>query len=397
MSLRSILSSASPLLRPVLTVACILTLFTACKKNSFHIEGTISGAPDSVLVLERMAIDGPQRVSEVTLDADGQFSFEGQRPDAPEFYRLRIAGEAINLSIDSTETVSVSASFPGMATRYEVKGSDNCVKIRELTLMQLDLEQRANAIMRSPALGIHAAEDSIDKVVEQYKQKVTSQYIFREPMKAYAYFALFQTLRIGNSMLTVFNPQRNADDIKVFGAVATTWDSYYPHSLRTQNLHNITIEGMKDVNVQKQRAKEVAIEAQSVGEASLIDLNLADNRGRQRTLSGLKGKVVLLDFHAFNTPESPKRIMQLRTLYDKYHAQGLEIYQVSLDKDLHFWKTQTAALPWICVHDDGSHTQAYLAVVQALPADFIIGRDNTVVKGANDIKNLEQDVAAAMH
>ena len=375
---------------------CFILALASCTEKKFHIEGTITGAADSTLIFEQMALDGPHILDSVKLDADGSFTFKGERPAAPEFYRLRIGSESISLSIDSTETVTVKASFPGMATNYEVSGSDNCTKIRELAMMQIALEQQANAIMQSPALGVYAAEDSIDKVVENYKQNILRDYVFREPMKAYAYFALFQTLRVGYSTLAVFNPRRNANDIKVFGAVATAWDNLYPQSVRTQNLHNITIEGMKDVNMRKNREREVVFDADQVSEAGVIDLNLTDNRGRQRTLTQLKGKVVLLDFHAFSDQDSPKRIMQLRALYDKYHAQGLEIYQVSLDKDVHFWKTQTAALPWICVHDDGSHTQAYLAVVQALPADFIIGRDNTVLKGANDIKNLEQEIAAVM-
>ena len=37
--------------------------------------------------------------------------------------------------------------------------------------------------------------------------------------------------------------------------------------------------------------------------------------------------------------------MMLRELYNKYHAAGLEIYQVSVDPDEHFWKTSTAAIP----------------------------------------------------
>ena len=35
----------------------------------------------------------------------------------------------------------------------------------------------------------------------------------------------------------------------------------------------------------------------------------------------------------------------LRDLYDKYAAQGLEIYQVSLDADEHYWKTTADNLP----------------------------------------------------
>ena len=41
----------------------------------------------------------------------------------------------------------------------------------------------------------------------------------------------------------------------------------------------------------------------------------------------------------------------LRDLYDKYAAQGFEIYQVSLDADEHYWKTTADNLPWICVRD----------------------------------------------
>lgn len=35
----------------------------------------------------------------------GSFSFSGQQPEAPEFYRLRIKDQIISLSIDSTEAV----------------------------------------------------------------------------------------------------------------------------------------------------------------------------------------------------------------------------------------------------------------------------------------------------
>lgn len=369
----------------------------SCQKRSFTIEGSISGAADSVLHLEQMGLDGIHHIEETVLGEDGQFRFTAPSAGTPEFYRLRIGGETIALSIDSTETVRITATYPGMASAYQVEGSEGCLKIKELSLLQQQIEKQANAVLHLPSIGIIAAEDSIDVLVKEYKQKVSREYIFREPMKAYAYFALFQTLRIGDATLTVFNPRRDATDAKVFGAVATSWDALYPQSLRAENLHNIAIEGMKDANVQKRRSKEIAIDAQAVGEASLIDLALTDNKGTERRLSQLKGKVVLLDFHLFNVSTSAKRIMQLRELYNKYHPSGLEIYQVSLDEDLHFWKTQTAALPWISVHDDGSRAQAYLTTVEKLPADFIIARDNSIVRGPGQIKNLEEEIAAAMH
>ena len=127
--------------------------------------------------------------------------------------------------------------------------------------------------------------------------------------------------------------------------------------------------------------------------ANLIDIDLPDNKGQVRRLTDLQGKVVLLDFHVFAAEGSAARILALRELYNKYHDRGLEIYQVSLDDDAHFWKTQTAALPWICVRDDQGASQSYLLQVQRLPADYIISRDNSVVMGPAQIKDLDADIA----
>ena len=64
-------------------------------------------------------------------------------------------------------------------------------------------------------------------------------------------------------------------------------------------------------------------------------------------LKTLKGKVVLLDFSVFQSPAGAPHNMMLRELYNKYAKDGLEIYQVSLDADEHYWKTAAGNLPWV--------------------------------------------------
>ena len=92
--------------------------------------------------------------------------------------------------------------------------------------------------------------------------------------------------------------------------------------------------------------------------------------------------------------ESPARILLLRELYNKYAAQGFEIYQVSLDPDEHFWKQQTAALPWISVRDeDGINSQRIMLYnIQSVPDYFIIDRNNNLVKRAEQMKDLEAEI-----
>ena len=376
-------------MKKYLLIAVAALAIASCSEKKYHVEGSIAQAKDSLLVFENVGIEEITVVDSIRLGEDGAFSFSGDAQDAPEFYRLRIGGQIINVSIDSTETITIKADYPQMATKYEVSGSDNCLKIKELALKQIDLRQRTIAISENEDLTVQVTNDSIYNMIRQYKEDIKKNYIYAEPDKAYAYFALFQTL--GDMLL--FNPRADREDIKAFAAVATSWDANYPNSARGANLHNIAIEGMNNIRI-NDAARAKTIDADKVSSAGIIDITLPDNKGKQRKLSSLKGKVVLLDFHVFATENSPARILLLRELYNKYHAQGFEIYQVSIDPDEHFWKQQTAALPWINVRDDNGLQSQSLALynVQGIPDYFLIDRGNNIVGRAQNIKDLEQAI-----
>ena len=378
-----------------LAVVAVLGM-ASCNEKKFHVNGTIGNAADSTLYFENMSLNGPVVVDSVKLSADGTFAFDDKAPTAPEFYRLRIAGQIINIAIDSTETVSIKAEYPGMASQYEVSGSEECSRIKELTLMQMSLQTQLNAIANNPQLGADAVNDSVARVVEAYKTRVKTDYIFKEPMKASSYFALFQTLNAGGQSVLIFNPRSSEQDVKVFAAVATSWDTFYPNEERGENLHNIAIEGMKDIRIIKSKQAQGVIAADKVNTTGIIDFTLTDNKGQERRLSSLQGKVVMLDFHLFAGEKSLQRIMMLRELYNKYHAAGLEIYQVSVDSDEHFWKTQTAALPWISTRAGDDTRVLQLYNVQQVPTFFLLDRNCNVVKRDAQIKDIDAEIKALL-
>lgn len=377
------------------TLALMAAMLTSCNNKKFHINGTVTEAKDSVLYLENMSLDGPVVVDSVKLDDKGSFSFSEKAPDAPEFYRLRIAGQIINLSVDSTETIKIKAAYPSMATGYTVEGSAECATIKELALKQIDLQNRVIAVQNNPNLGYDLTRDSIGRLIEAYKDEIKRNYIYKAPMRASSYFALFQTL--GNML--IFNPRENADDVKVFAAVATSWDTYHPDALRGKNLHNIAIEGMKNVRIMRNKMAAQNIDASKVNVSNIIDISLLDNQGNRRSLTDLKGKVVMLDFHVFGSNGSTKRIMEMRELYNKYHDRGFEIYQVAFDPDEHFWKTQTAALPWISVRDpQGLQSQNLAAYnVSSIPTFFLIDRNNEVKKRDSQITDIDAEINALLN
>ncbi|MBQ5982706.1 MAG: DUF4369 domain-containing protein [Prevotella sp.] len=385
--------------RSIAATAIIVAMMgmNACSNKKFNISGNINGANDSTLYFENMSLNGPVVVDSVVLSDEGAFHFQGPQPSAPEFYRLRLGRQIINVAIDSTENIKIKADYPTMSAQYDIEGSDDCSRIKELSLLQMNLQAQINAIANDVSLNTQSTQDSIMNLVNAYKELIKNNYIFKDPKLASSYFALFQTVGLGYNNVLVFNPRANENDVKVFAAVATSWDTYYPEAERGLNLHNIAIEGMKNIRIlQAQRNK--TIDPNLVIESGVIEIALEDNKGVTRKLTDLKGKVVLLDFHLFASSSSTERIMSLRNIYNKFHDRGLEIYQVSVDSDEHFWKTQTAALPWICVRDPEGVNSPLMRQYNLLdiPTFFLITRDNVLDKRDAQIKDLEAEIAALL-
>lgn len=385
--------------RSIAATAIIVAMLgmNACSNKKFNISGNINGANDSTLYFENMSLNGPVVVDSVVLSDEGAFHFQGPQPSAPEFYRLRLGRQIINVAIDSTENIKIKADYPTMSAQYDIEGSDDCSRIKELSLLQMNLQVQINAIANDVSLNTQSTQDSIMNLVNAYKELIKNNYIFKDPKLASSYFALFQTVGLGYNNVLVFNPRANENDVKVFAAVATSWDTYYPEAERGLNLHNIAIEGMKNIRIlQAQRNK--TIDPNLVIESGVIEIALEDNKGVTRKLTDLKGKVVLLDFHLFASSSSTERIMSLRNIYNKFHDRGLEIYQVSVDSDEHFWKTQTAALPWICVRDPEGVNSPLMRQYNLLdiPTFFLITRDNVLDKRDAQIKDLEAEIAALL-
>ena len=383
-------------MKKIFGIALAAVALGACSSGEqFEVTGEVTGAEGKMLVLEASALEGIVPLDSVKLKADGTFVFKAGRPETPEFYRLRLDGQVINFSVDSTETVTVKASSDGFALDYQVEGSESSVKIKELIQLQTKLQQQVDELekkVQARQIGLDAYQEQMGGLLKAYKDKVKMDYIFPMPNTAYAYFALFQKL---NNYL-IFDPLNNRDDIKCFAAVATSLNSRYPEAARSKNLYNIVIKGMQ--NTRQPRQKVVELPEDKVKEAGVIDISLRDLKGNARRLTELKGKVVLLDFTVYQSPVSASHNYMLQDLYAKYASRGLEIYQVSLDADEHYWKTVASNLPWICVRDGNGIYSSIVSTydIQSVPAVFLINRANELSARGETIKDLDASIKALL-
>ena len=369
-------------------LALVLVGLSACEEGpKFKVQGEVTGAADKTLYLEASSLGGIVVLDSAKLGGNGSFSFAEARPESPEFYRLRMDGKVINFAVDSTETVVVKSDAAKFDTGYVIEGSENNQKIKELVMLQAELQQKVDKLAQSK-MPAGLAQNQLMSLVNEYKDKVKRGYIYAAPNKTYAYFALFQTL---NGYM-IFDPLASKDDVKCFAAVATSLNNAYPHADRSRNLYNMVIKGMK--NAREVQPEVVEIDPSKIKEADIIDIQLKDLKGNIRTLTELKGKVGLIDFTVYNNVMSPDHNLALREIYDKYHAKGLEIYQISLDADEHFWKTSADNLPWICVRDaNGPYSQyVQLYSVSNLPSVFLVGRDNAIKMRGENIQDLDAEL-----
>jgi len=373
-------------------LALIVLLLSACNSGStFTVDGRVSDADGKKLYLEASQIDGVVVLDSVKLKGDGSFKFKQPKPESPEFYRLRVDEKIINFSVDSTETVTITAPFTGFTTEYTVAGSPDSEKIKELTLKQMQLQKDMNALFKdaqSSRMDNETLQTRLAELLDAYKNEVKIKYIFPTPFAASAYFALFQR---ANGYL-IFDPLSSREDVKGFGAVATSWSHYYPHATRTKNLTNLALKGMKNTRTPKEKVLE--LDPEKISETTLIDVKLKDIKGNIRSLTELKGKVVLLDFTVYQTAISTTHNYWLNDLYTKYADKGLEIYQVSLDADEHYWKTVAGNLPWIGVRDPNGIYSSFAAIysVQEVPTYFLINKQNELSIRGENVKDIDATI-----
>jgi peroxiredoxin len=113
------------------------------------------------------------------------------------------------------------------------------------------------------------------------------------------------------------------------------------------------------------------------------DIQLPDPSGKMYALSGLKGKIVLLDFWASWCGPCRRANPEVVSAYEKYKDKGFTVFSVSLDKQKEAWQAaiQQDRLNWeYHVSDlrfwDCAPAQVY--GVRGIPQQYLIDREGKI-------------------
>ncbi len=352
-------------------------MITSCSgnRNKWNIHGTIDGLSDTdIVVLEGNNQGGWYTIDTIKPDKNGKFSYSHAPMGYPDIYRLRTGGSSLYFPIDSIESLTINATAPDMATNHTVTGS-----ISAENLARVDSMLSASTAVKGIA-GVLADEGL---------KRELGQMILSEPDGIVAYYVISK--KIDGKPL--FNPAVSLDH-RLIGAVANSFTQNRPSDPRTSYLKKLYIDNRRGGNV----TPTGTIEAQEVGS---FELKLFDRKGVEHSLHELieAGHPVILNFTAYAADWSPAYNIALNKVYEKYKAQGLEIYQVSVDNDEYAWKQTAANLPWISVLNNLSADGNVNLInynVMSIPTTYIINREGVIAERVEDVTQLESAVAKYM-
>jgi hypothetical protein len=371
-----------------LSLFLLLCLLVSCakNKNSFVLEGKVKNAENKTLYLENIGTSTISLLDSVQLKGEGTFKFKKERPATPDFYRLRLGNQFINVVVDSIETINISADAENFAKDYQIEGSPESEKIKELVFLLLETSAEYNRLQKQYQANEISVDEYIEqanKVIESYKS-VARNSIYSDPLSPVAYFALFQ--KINN--LLIFDPYDKTDS-KAFGAVANTWNQFHKGSPRSVQLYSLFTNSLAYFRGER------PIEITEGNSKDLFEISLPSLRNKPIKLSDAgEDKLTLVDFTAYNGKESLFHNIRLAEVYDKYKSRGFEIYQISIDSDEHFWKNAAVNLPWICVWDSKSVYSTYLQKynVSEIPTSYLRDKKGDVVAKIESYDNLEKEI-----
>lgn len=352
---------------------------TADKAN---IDGVLAGAPSSEVVLSVLELDQISVLDTLMTDEAGKFSYEVEVSEGdPEFVYVYADGRKIaSLIVEAGDKVSFTVAEDG---EVAIEGSEESVK-----LMQVEREHaQMNALFASLAAELETATgakaqqltEQMGKEYRAYNRK-SVKYVMENSHSLTAIPVLYRNL----GSLPVFALHTDA---VLFNAIADSLETVYPDSKFVKSLRADAVNRFDDLKLMERLS-----DAEEVG---YLDIELPGLDGKNKKLSEVDSKVVLLYFWSAADPQQNMfNVEVLKKLYNDYHHRGFDIYQVSLDVDKVQWATTVMGqnLPWTNVCDIRGAASEYVTLYNllyqtedgnigiAVPAAFVIN-DGELVDG----------------
>ena len=358
--------------KSALLILALLAFVSCSQAPKARFEGRSENLSDTTLLLQKVIANQLTTIDTLKVDASGAFRGKvAVKKGAPVFCHLSDGGATLaSLVLLPGDRVRIQLKADG---DYTVEGSEESLLLKQIN----DEFRLAGYKMGVCADALEVAAD--EKTAKALRSDIGKAYV------DYKRFALAHVMSHPKSITSAaLFFQKFGNNLPVFGeltdvlVIKQVYDSIQPVYPNSEYVLALPDEIRSRESLMEFNNKLDAVEA-----VSYPDLTMPDIEGRPRKLSDLSGQVIILSFWSVAL-DGPKMFNHtLSDLYARYHARGLEIYQVSLDVDKAVWATvvRSQEIPWISVNDGNGRDSRSVSSynVKQLPALFVIDRKGDIV------------------
>ena len=366
----------------LLTVCAVLFSCNKAGVNEYIISGTVKGVADGkTVVLEKQDETGQLKPIDTVKIKDGKFTIKGSAKE-PEIMLLQV--EALQGKVpfilengdievivdkDSIQKTKLSGTFNNdVFSKFNI----DVVKFQKESQKKMMAFQNANMAKMKAA---QEAKDTvtINKLMKEY------QVLQKSGMDFYVKFAESNPKALLSALIVDSMLNDPSVDLarakKIFASFSPELKKYKPGKSIQSKLDKI--------------AKPVAAAAE-VGTIA-PDFSAPNPEGKSISLKESLGKVTIIDFWASWCNPCRAENPNVVAIYNEFHAKGLNIISISLDKDAKKWKEAIAKdkLTWNQVSNlkDFQDPIAITYGVNAIPSTYILDAKGTIV--AKDLRGAE--------
>ncbi len=351
----------------------------ACSRNTAELTVVAPQLENGAeVVIAKLAVN--QLIPMDTLVVQGgEFRYEMEAlSETPDFFYLlkgqerlasfvAAASDKITIRVDESQVEVSGSEEAALFQQEEVAFDEAQSRFVEMSLL---MEQ---ARVAGDKVEEQRCQQELGRLYVKFKQQ-SIRFLIQHPYSLVQVPVLYRTLGDG---LSVFSDNRDA---LYFARAYDSLRVMYP---KTPYLHALKEEA--ELRNQLLRLNEKLGQAT---ESDFPDLSMQDRNGEVRTLSDLRGKVIILSFWTATDPAQKLFNNELKALYEKYNRRGLEIYQVALDTDKTMWAqaVKEQQLPWASVCDGMGRYSVAAAYynIGSIPAMYILDRDGNICPEKNE-------------